>query len=196
MIGFIKGKIDSKEKDRIIVDVNGVGYEILIPNIERISPPGEEIKVYTYFHVTDKSQALYGFLSLEEKAFFLQLISISDIGPKVALTILSGMELGRLKSAIANGDASLLQTIPRVGKKIAGRIVIELKDKLKDSKIDGGESSVDDAMVQDVISALVGLGFNSTAARNAAVTSRSKFKENIPAIEEVIKEALKEITKC
>ncbi len=112
------------------------------------------------------------------------------------MTILSGMELGRLKSAIANGDASLLQTIPRVGKKIAGRIVIELKDKLKDSKIEGGESFVDEDMVQDVISALVGLGFNGTAARNAAVTSRSKFKENIPAIEEVIKEALKEITKC
>ncbi|OGF48559.1 MAG: Holliday junction DNA helicase RuvA [Candidatus Firestonebacteria bacterium RIFOXYA2_FULL_40_8] len=195
MIGFIKGKIDSKDKDRIIVDVNGVGYEILIPNIERISPPGEDIKVYTYFHVTDKSQALYGFLSLEEKAFFLQLISISDIGPKVALTILSGMELKRLKSAIASGDAPLLQTIPRVGKKIAGRIVIELKDKLKDEKVEDYVSSVDEGMEQDVVSALVGLGFNGTAARNAASAARLKFKDKTPDIEEVIKAALKEISK-
>jgi len=196
MIGFINGKIDSKSKDRIIVDVNGVGYEILIANIERIPLPGEEIKVYTYFHVTDKSQVLYGFLSLDEKAFFLQLINISDIGPKVALTILSGMELGRLKTAIANGDVSVLQTIPRVGKKIANRIVIELKDKLKDSIVEGGVTSLEEGMEQDVISALVGLGFNGTGARNAARVAGLKFKGNTPAIEDVIREALKEVTKC
>jgi len=195
MIGFIKGTIDSKSKDRIIVDVNGVGYEILIPNIGRISAVGEEIKVHTYFHVTDKAQALYGFLTLDEKAFFLELISISDIGPKVALTILSGMDLNRLKSAIANGDITLLQTIPRVGKKIAGRIIIELKDKLKDSKVESFESSVNESMEEDAVSALVRLGFNGTAARVAVNAAKIKFKDNITVIEEVVKEALKEITK-
>ncbi|MCX5776492.1 MAG: Holliday junction branch migration protein RuvA [Candidatus Firestonebacteria bacterium] len=196
MIGFIKGKIDSKEKDRIIVDVNGVGYEILIANVGRISQPGEEIKIFTYFHVTDKSQVLYGFLSLEEKAFFLQLIGISDIGPKVALTILSGMELKKLKAAIASGNSSLLQSIPRVGKKIAGRIVIELKDKLKYEIIDPSLTPIDGDMEQDVVSALVGLGFNINASRNAAEAVRLRYRDNIPDIEDVIKAALKEIAKC
>ena len=195
MIGFIKGKIESKEKDRIIVDVNGVGYEILIANIDRVPVPGEEIKVYTYFHVTDKSQALFGFLSTEEKSFFLQLINISDIGPKVALSILSGMELNRLKSAIASGDAELLQIIPRVGKKLAGRIVIELRDKLKKQEVESYASSVDDVLEQELVSALISLGFSNNDARAAAGKIRYKYKDKTPGIEELIKAALKELTK-
>ena len=195
MIGFIKGKIESKEKDRIIVDVNGVGYEILIANIAKVPAPGEEIKIYTYFHVTDKAQALFGFLSPEEKAFFLQLINISDIGPKVALSVLSGMELNRLKSAIASGDADLLQIIPRVGKKLAGRIVIELKDKLKKQEVETYTSSVDDVLEQELISALISLGFGNNDARSAAGKVRYRYKDKAPDIEELIKAALKEFTK-
>ena len=195
MIGFIKGKIESKDRDRIIVDVNGVGYEILVPNIARIPSPGEEIKVYTYFHVTDKAQALFGFLSQEEKSFFLQLINISDIGPKVALTILSGMELNRLKSVIASGDAAMLQSIPRVGKKLAGRIVIELRDKLKEQEVESYTSSVDDVLEQELISALIALGFNGNDARNAAGKIRYKYTDKTPGIEELVKAALKELSK-
>ena len=195
MIGFIRGKIESKDKDRIVVDVNGVGYEVLIANIARIAAPGEEIKLYTYSHITDKAHTLFGFLNQEEKSVFLQLINISDIGPKVALSILSGMELNRLKSTIASGDTSLLQSIPRVGKKLAERIIIELKDKFKEQKVETYQSSVNDILEQELISALVSLGFNGSDARNAANIVRNKYNENTPDIAELIKMALKEITK-
>ena len=197
MIGFIRGRLESKDinSDRITVDVNGVGYEILMSNIDSFTTSGEEVKVFTYFHVTDKGQTLYGFRTQAEKMFFLQLINISDIGPKVAISILSGMELNKLKSAIASGDTSLLQTISRVGKKLAGRIVIELKDKLKDQKIEAYESKVAEDSERDVIAALVSLGFSQNVSRNAVASIRSKFTDNVPDIQELIIAALKEVTK-
>lgn len=195
MIGFIKGILESKENNKIIVDVNGVGYEILMANINNITKLGDEVKVHTYFHTTENDHTLYGFLTLEEKSFFKTLISISDIGPKVAINILSSMDIKKLKSAIASEDINILQTLPRVGKKLASRLVIELKDKLKEDNVDVYKSSVNDSMEHDVIDALVSLGYTAYVARNIVERVSGKFVNTKLTINELIKESLKELGK-
>lgn len=197
MIGFIEGIVEYKEKDKVTVSTDGVGYEIFVPNINNLPEPGNEIKVYTYFHVTDDSQSLYGFLSPDEKQFFLSLLKIPDIGPKVAMSIMSNIEINRLKAAVVNKDIKMLQTIPRIGKKLAERIIVELKDKLaKEDIISRGiQSSIDESMEHDLIDALVSLGYNITTAKNTLDKVRSRFLNTKPNINELIKECLKELAK-
>lgn len=193
MIGSIKGILESKEGNKIIIDVNGVGYEVLMANVNNISKLGNEIKVYTYFHTSENSHTLYGFLTLEEKMFFIMLINIPDIGPKVAINIISSMDIKKLKSAIASGDTAILQTLPRVGNKLANRLVVELKDKLKDESIETYKSFIGDNIERDIIDALVSLGYTITVARNVVEKVRNRFINMKPTINEILKEALKEL---
>ena len=193
MISFIKGTLISREDDKIVVDVNGVGYEIFMANASQLPENGSQVNIYTYFHKTDDNDRLFGFATQNEKNFFKTLISIPDIGPKVAITILSNMGVDKLKSAIVSGDSAILQTIPRVGKKLAERIVIELKDKLKADDIPGNKTAITGTLEQDAVSALVALGYNVNIARNTIDKISVNYKDVKPTINELVRDALREL---
>src|SRR6185295_1943646 len=166
MIARLRGKLIEKEPARVVVDVNGVGYEVSIPLTTFTAMPesGAEVSVDIYTHVREDVIALYGFSSRQERRVFERLISISGIGPRLAITILSGGSVEGLVGAIRRGDLARLTAIPGVGKKTAERIVVELKDKLKDMT----EEVVKPSVEVDVVSALENLGY-SRAMIEAAV---------------------------
>ena len=195
MIAFLKGILIVKESDRIILEANGVGYEVFTPNINRLPELGSEIKVYTHYHKTDDNEFLYGFLTQEEKAFFRTLMSVPDIGPKVAVAIIASLGIDKVRSAIVSGDSPTLQTVPRVGRKLAERIIVDLREKLKsNANIPVYKTALDGETESDLVSALIRLGYNATLARNVIDKLRVKYIERKPGIDELLKEALKELS--
>jgi Holliday junction DNA helicase RuvA len=157
MISRLRGKLIEKEPARVVVDVNGVGYEVFVPLTTFTAMPenGAEVSVDIYTHVREDIIALYGFSSRQERRVFERLISISGIGPRLAVTILSGGSVEGLVGAIRRGDLARLTAIPGVGKKTAERIVIELRDKLQDVTEEAPKPTVE----VDVMSALENLGY-------------------------------------
>lgn len=195
MIAFLVGTIEKKCEGTLLLDVNGVGYELSISNTTLSSLPmeGETIKVLTYLQVKEDGVALYGFATEEEKDMFLKLITVSGIGPKMAISILSGMRLSDLLVAIINDDSNLLSKIKGLGKKSAERICLELKDKvvatgtlLADSQMSG---EYNESALNDAVETLVSLGINKNEAYRLA---RSKATADITA-EEIILKVLKEM---
>lgn len=196
MIALVRGTLAYKSIDHVIIDVGGVGYRLFIPLSTFYSLPDKgEISLFTHTHVREDALLLYGFLSLEEKDLFVILIGISGIGPKLAINILSHIPAGDLKRAIAAGDIKRLSGLPGIGKKTAERLVLELKDKIgpadsfaapADSAKAAGTSAGD--MVNDVISALVNLGYKESQARK--VLENMELPPNLP-MEEALKGALK-----
>lgn len=172
MIALLRGTLAYKSSDHVIIDVGGVGYRLFIPLSTFYSiPESGEVALFTYTHVREDALLLYGFLTMEEKELFATLIGISGIGPKLAVNILSHIPAKDLKRAIAGGDIKRLSSLPGIGKKTAERLVLELKDKVgplhdlpeaDDSKF-GGTAAGD--LVNDVISALVNLGYKENQAR-------------------------------
>jgi Holliday junction DNA helicase RuvA len=134
MIGFLKGKVDSINLDSIVLDVNGVGYDILVPNPEKFSLYQDTI-VYTYLKLAENDISLYGFLFKQEKELFLKLISVKGIGPKSALSMLSKADYNNLIEAIEVGNLNYLKKLPGVGPKAAGQIILDLKGHLRVDKI-------------------------------------------------------------
>ena len=132
MINFIYGEIASKNENSVVLDHNGIGFEIFVSTstLSLIGQIGEMARVFTYMNVKEDELSLYGFLSIEEKNMFLKIINVSGIGPKMALQILSGLSLSDLAVAIKNEDIKLLSTIKGLGKKTAERLALELKDKI------------------------------------------------------------------
>jgi Holliday junction DNA helicase RuvA len=192
MIARLRGKLVEKEPARVVVDVNGVGYEVSIPLTTFTVMPesGAEVSVDIYTHVREDVIALYGFSSRQERRVFERLISISGIGPRLAITILSGGSVEGLVGAIRRGDLARLTAIPGVGKKTAERIVVELKDKLKDLT----EEAVKPSVEVDVISALENLGY-SRAMIEAAVR-RAVDGDAEAGFEELFKRTLQILTKA
>jgi len=181
MIGHLRGSVVEKHPNQIIVEAAGVGYEVQIPISTYTALPdvGALAALRIHTHVREDALTLYGFATLEEKVVFERLIAVSGIGPKLAITVLSGLATGELITAIRNGDVQSLVRIPGVGKKTAERMVLELKDKL--AGIDPAGKSVPSAGVgpaftaleRDVLSALQNLG----CARPAAEAALQKLKE-------------------
>lgn len=175
MIAMIRGTLVYKSIDHVIVDVGGVGYQLSIPlsTFYSLADTGE-VKLFTHTHVREDALLLYGFLSLEEKDMFVVLIGISGIGPKLAVNILSHIPIEELKRAIAEGDIKRLSGLPGIGKKTAERLVLELKDKVgpaddlaASSGIAPGSGTTTGTLDNDVISALVNLGYKENLARKA-----------------------------
>lgn len=175
MIGRICGKILEKQPPELLVDVQGVGYEISSPMSTFYQLPnlGEVVTLHTHMVVREDAQLLYGFASLSERSLFRILIKISGVGPKLALTILSGMNADEFVVCVQDNDAAALVRLPGVGKKTAERLIIELRDKLKDQSVDmsstvsaGSVSTVTPASspVSDAISALIALGYKAPEA--------------------------------
>lgn len=173
MINFIYGEIASKNENSVVLDHNGIGFEIFVSTstLSLIGQIGEMARVFTYMNVKEDELSLYGFLSIEEKNMFLKIINVSGIGPKMALQILSGLSLSDLAVAIKNEDIKLLSTIKGLGKKTAERLALELKDKIDLIGFAAQDTLVEDVnvdMVDEAMQALIALGINKNEAYRLA----------------------------
>ncbi len=192
MIGFFTGKIISSKPTQIILDVNGVGYlvNISITTFEKISEK-ETASLFIHTSVKEDSITLFGFFNQSEKEMFELLISISGIGPKVSLGILSGISVDDLKDAIANGNVSRLIAIPGIGRKTAERVVLELRNKVDAIKADGSVKTT--SAKDEAISALATLGYQRQLAEKVV---RDLLSENTNySLEELIRKALAGLNK-
>jgi len=199
MIAFLVGTIEEKRENTLIMDVNGVGYELCISNNTLVSLPmeGEQAKVLTYLQVSENTGVcLYGFATEEEKAMFMKLLLVSGVGPKSAITVLSGMKLSELMIAIVSGDATTLSKVKGLGKKTAERICLELKDKLSATGVPLVEGTlfdeninINENVLNDAVQTLISLGVNKNEAYRLA---RSKMTEENITAEEIILKVLKE----
>ena len=194
MIEQLKGVVENKNDSFLILSINGFGLKLLMSKngIESMPYVGKEVLVLTYLHVKEDALDLFGFYSNQERATFLLLISINGIGPKLALTILSGMGPLKLNNNILNEDVKSLTAISGVGTKTANRIILELKDKV--SLDDGAQKSSLEAnenkqLFLDSVNALISLGYKKNIAKDACDTLQKKGELN-GAIEVVIKKAL------
>lgn len=172
MIARLRGKLLEKQPNFALVDVGGVGYGVTIPvsTFSHLGQPGGEVSLHIYTHVREDTLALFGFASGGEKGLFEKLIGVSGIGPRLAITILSGVPIDELTTAIRAGDAKRLTRIPGVGRKTGERMVLELREKLgalDEAAAEGAEDGVAGSTQQDVISAMLNLGCTRDAAQKA-----------------------------
>jgi len=199
MIGFIEGIYEGTDQDRITVDVGGVGYEITVTNsvLRKLPKKGEKIRVITHLNVREDLMQLFGFSSKEEKGLFNHLLTVSGIGPKSAMNIVSAFDMNTLVVAITKGDVALLTSAQGIGKKTAERVIVELKEKLgKIYALETGDrpslSNTDDPVVKDAASALMALGYSAKEARQAIMGSGVELKTGA-SIEEIIKRSLRSL---
>ena len=166
MIAHVRGRLLRKGPQEAIVDVGGVGYRVTIPlsTFYRIGEPGAEVTLLTHTHVREDALALFGFLTPVEQALFERLIAVSGVGPKLAVGVLSGIEAPELATALRTNDLARLTRIPGVGKKTAERLVLELKDKLQELPSSAAEPARPSAAADDIVSALVHLGYSRPEA--------------------------------
>jgi holliday junction DNA helicase RuvA len=164
MISFLEGVIAEKLGDRVLLAVNGIGYELWVPaqTLGRLPPAGRKVKVFTRLQVREEALVLYGFSSVDERGLFDHLVTVSGVGPKMALAILSVLSPDALRRAISSGDADAISLAPGVGKKLANRIIVDLKDRVGA----GGDAPVSGPMAE-VREALVALGLSGQEAREA-----------------------------
>jgi Holliday junction DNA helicase RuvA len=193
MIATIKGNVLSKGPEGVVVDVNGVGYHVHVPlrSLGDIPDAGKEVFFYTYTNVREDAIQLFGFLTEEERRLFVTLIGINGIGPKLGLTILSGMPVRRFIEAIHNEDMDVLTRIPGLGKKTSARLVLEMRGKLPSMEASRGLATNDSAINDDAVSALVNLGYKKSDSQRAV---RDAMERGHSSIEDIIREALRYLT--
>jgi Holliday junction DNA helicase RuvA len=170
MIAHLRGKLLAKHPNQAIVEAAGVGYDVTIsvPTFSDLPAPGSEVALHIHTHVREDALALYGFLRPSEKVLFEKLLTVSGIGPKLAITILSGMAADEMVGAIRGNDVARLTRIPGIGKKTAERMVLELRDKLPQTAPTAITAAPPvSAVEEDVLSALVNLGYQRAAAEKA-----------------------------
>lgn len=198
MFDYISGRIETKKPTEIVLDVNGIGYQLKISlsTYQKMPEAGKNVKLKSYLHVREDVMQLYGFSDEKERDTFLSLLAISGIGPKLAQTILSGLTPNELISAIQLGDEERLNSISGVGKKTAQRLVVELQDKY--GKIEGGTTVLKQTPVaalngveQETLMALMSLGYKRIAAEKAI--SKAQNDEKIKVVEQLLKQALQVI---
>lgn len=197
MIGYLTGKIISKKPTRILLDVNGVGYtvNISISTFEKLPDLSEPTSLFIHTSVKEDAIDLYGFFTPSEKEMFELLISVSGIGPKLAQSLLSGIQVDELKYAIDEGNLSRIIAVPGIGRKTAERLLVELRDKINKltEKFEPAEAGAPSSIRSDAIAALANLGYNLKTAEKIVrdvMNSRTSI-----TIEDVIKEALSQLNK-
>jgi Holliday junction DNA helicase RuvA len=198
VIAHLRGKIFSKQPNRVVVDVSGVGYDVFVPlsTFYGMGEPGTDTALRIHTHVREDALHLFGFATALEQELFERLIGVSGIGPKVALAVLSGIEPKELIGAIERGDLARLTAIPGVGKKTSERIVLELKDRLPRVPADAVAVTGDATpapLQDDVISALVNLGYHRPLAEKAAASAVRAAPD--AGFERTLKQALRELAK-
>lgn len=195
MIGYLKGTLKHKSPDTIVIDVNGVGYLVHVPLSTFYDLPenGEAVSLNIHTHVREDAIQLYGFQTHGEKEMFLNLITVNGIGTKLAISILSGISPDELRLVVLNQEYQRLRNIPGVGRKIAERLVLELRDRLKIRQDKGDGSPTpggDHSTFSDAFSALVNLGYRPGEAEKALKKARENLDES-PPLENLLKEALR-----
>jgi Holliday junction DNA helicase RuvA len=198
MITFLHGKLVEALPTQVIIDVNGVGYEALIPlsSFDKLPPPGGDVKLLTQLVIREDAHTLYGFMTSAERDLFRLLVnSVSGIGPKTALNILSGMNPVAFRGAVANGDVKSLSQISGVGKKTAERIVVELRDKIGATGAWEAASArhalaPDDQKVNDAALALMALGYKQVEAHDAVRAAQTMLGAKA-TVEELVRACLK-----
>ncbi len=168
MIAYLRGRLLSKRPNQAVVEAGGVGYDVAIsiPTFTELPAAGSEVALHIHTHVREDAIALFGFLRIEEKRLFEKLIGVSGIGPKLAITVLSGMQAAKLVTALRDGDLGMLTRVPGIGKKTAERMVLELRDKLDDFVAAPARAAAT-PLEEDVLSALLNLGYARPAAGRA-----------------------------
>ncbi len=200
MITFLDGTLATALPTQAVIDVRGVGYEVLIPlsSYDRLPVVGQPVHILTHLHVREDAQILYGFMTLAERDLFRLLVNnVSGIGPKLALAVLSGMSVGNFKSAVVNGDVAMLSKISGLGKKTAERIVLELKDKLGvaaawEAASSANAPTAEQGHANEAVLALIALGYKQVDAHKAVRDLQEKEHHDASA-EELVKLALKRI---
>jgi len=195
MIAYIDGKLTYKDPTYVIIDVNGVGYQIKIPLSTYSSlPAGERCKLQTYLHIKEDAHTLYGFTTVAEKEAFLLLISISGVGPNTGLMILSSLSVEEIQQAIVREDVRTIQQVKGIGAKTAQRVILELKDKIKKELVPtetlSAPARARNTVRAEALSALVTLGFAKNVAEKT-LDSIIKREGSDLSVEELIKFALK-----
>lgn len=196
MIAYIRGTLAEKDPTRVVIEAAGVGYELTIPlsTFDRLPKTGAEVKLLAFHCVREDDETLFGFATEAEKAMFAKLTSVSGVGPKIAIAILSGSSIGELSLAIASGNAKRISSIKGVGKKTAEKICIELKDKVNAIEAfaatgRGGKGEIS-PVLHDAILALTALGFNEESA-NKMVSQVVAAHPDAKDTEAIIRFALK-----
>ncbi|MEG1742534.1 MAG: Holliday junction branch migration protein RuvA, partial [Acetivibrio sp.] len=202
-LAYIKGELADINKDGIVIENNGMGYEISVPQsvMNELPLVGGDIKVYTYLYVREDALKLYGFLTQDDLYVFKLLITVNGIGPKGALGILSAITPDDLRFAILAEDKKAITQAPGIGEKTAGKLILELKDKLKLSDAfelrtqheegNGGAENPETGPIKEAVQALVALGYSSTEALKAA---RKVDRAEAATVEEILKQSLKYIS--
>lgn len=195
MISFLEGLVVEKDPTRVVLNVGGVGYEVFIPlsSYDRLPAPGAPCRLLTYLHVREDAHTLYGFMSAEERRLFLLLLGVSGIGPKLAVTVLSGLSIREIIAAIARRDIKRLSSISGIGKKTAERIVVELADKIGAGEameaVAGGEEPVGDVRLRDAILALIALDYKQAEAQKMVRAAIAALPAEA-TVEEIVRRAL------
>ncbi|HTY85795.1 MAG TPA: Holliday junction branch migration protein RuvA [Silvibacterium sp.] len=195
MIAHLRGRLFSKQPGQAIVEAGGVGYDVAIsiPTFTALPAEGAEVSLHIHTQVREDLLALYGFLDLNEKRLFERLITVTGVGPKLAVTILSGLNPERTVAAIRGQDHATLTHIPGVGKKLAERLVVELKDKLEDMAAAAPAVVSAGPAAEDVLSALTNLGYQRPAAEKAIETVVGRDKSLGHDFDSLFRAALKVI---
>jgi Holliday junction DNA helicase RuvA len=187
VIAYVEGKVVERAGDRVVIAVGGTGYDVLVPaqTLAKLPPVGREARLFTRLQIRDEAMVLYGFGSADERSLFDHLITVSGVGPKVALAVLSVLTPEALRRAVTVGDLAALTLVPGVGKKVAGRVILDLKDR-----IGAGGDAVTSGPLAEVREALLALGLTAQEARDA-------LSELVPngdrPVEELLREALRSV---
>lgn len=195
MIAYLKGVLAEKEITRVVVECHGVGYEAAIPlsTFDRLPAEGAEVKLYTHHEVREDAQLLFGFATKPERDMFRLVTTVSGVGPKLALAVLSGLTVGDLQLAVSQGDAKRLAAVKGIGKKTAARIVVELKDKINPiealANATAETSREQGAVLRDAMLALAALGFSEDIAC-AKVQQVLDGEPGLADVETILKRAL------
>ena len=197
MIGFLRGRLLRSAPERVLIDVDGVGYDVHVPlstyyELERAGPQAE-VALYVHTHVREDALVLFGFWSEREKQLFEKLLSVNGIGPRGAQVVLSGMAPEDLVAALARGDVARLITIPGVGRKTAERMVLELRDKMRDFATPAGAPAQAPVQGDDLVDALVHLGYKPALAERAAAEVR--HENTAAAFHDLLRLSLKRLSR-
>jgi holliday junction DNA helicase RuvA len=197
VIAYLHGKLADSTPTHVVVDCHGVGYSVFIPlsSYDKLPARGADVKLLTYHHVVsqDGTQQLFGFVTPDEREMFLLLISISGIGPKLAINILSSTSIWALRNAIASGDTETLSALRGIGKKTAERLVVELKDKIGGStafETKGRAATPEEQKLTDAVLALVSLGYKQIDAHKAVLAAAGRVGAKA-GVEELVRAALR-----
>lgn len=202
MYAYIKGELAEKNIDHIVVEAGGIGYLIYVPaqSIDYLPDEGDQIKVYTYLYIREDAMVLYGFLTKDDLEIFKMLITVSGIGPKGGLGILSTLSADDLRFAILSGDSKTISKAPGIGAKTAQRVIIDLKDKMSleeafekklDNNADGVQKTLNSSIKNDAVLALSALGYSS--AESLKAVSKIDITDDMD-VEDVLKLALKNMS--